>query len=66
MEPDRRASIHGAARRAVGKRGFAATTMRDVAREAGVAQALIHYYFATKEALFLSVALTSKSNGTRA
>lgn len=29
--------------------------MRDVASEAGVAQALIHYYFATKEALFVSV-----------
>lgn len=29
--------------------------MRDIAREAGVAQALIHYYFSTKEALFLSV-----------
>lgn len=29
--------------------------MRDVAREAGVAQALIHYYFATKDALFLAV-----------
>lgn len=55
MQPDRRSSILGAARRAVGRRGFAATTMRDVAREAGVAQALIHYYFATKEALFLSV-----------
>lgn len=55
MEPDRRGSILSAARRAVGKRGFAATTMRDIAREAGVAQALIHYYFATKEALFLAV-----------
>ena len=54
-EPDRRAAILSAARRAVGKRGFAATTMRDVAREAGVAQALIHYYFSTKEALFLAV-----------
>lgn len=54
-EPDRRGAILSAARRAVGKRGFAATTMRDVAREAGVAQALIHYYFTTKEALFLSV-----------
>ena len=29
--------------------------MRDVAREAGVAQALIHYYFAGKDALFLAV-----------
>lgn len=55
VEADKRGSILGAARRAVGRRGFAGTTMRDVAREAGVAQALIHYYFATKEALFLSV-----------
>jgi AcrR family transcriptional regulator len=55
VEADRRASILDAARRAVGKRGFARTTVRDVAREAGVAQALIHYYFATKEALFLSL-----------
>lgn len=29
--------------------------MRDVAREAGVAQALLHYYFAGKDALFLAV-----------
>ncbi len=55
MEADKRGSILAAARRAVGRRGFAATTMRDIAREAGVAQALIHYYFATKEALFLSI-----------
>lgn len=55
MGTDRRGSILAAARRAVGKRGFAQTTMRDVAREAGVAQALIHYYFAGKDALFLAV-----------
>lgn len=55
MDTDRRGSILAAARRAVGKRGFAQTTMRDVAREAGIAQALIHYYFAGKDALFLAV-----------
>lgn len=52
---DRRSSILAAARRAIAARGFAATSMAHIAREAGVAQALLHYYFVTKEALFLAV-----------
>lgn len=52
---DRRTSILAAARRAIAARGFAATSMSHIAREAGVAQALLHYYFVTKEALFLAV-----------
>ncbi len=55
MAPDRRSAILAAARRAVGRRGYSATSMRDVAGEAGVAQGLIHYYYATKDALLVAV-----------
>ncbi|WP_439572860.1 TetR family transcriptional regulator [Phreatobacter sp.] len=33
-------------------RGFDGTSMREIAEEAGVAQALLHYHFRTKEGLF--------------
>ncbi len=55
MPLDRRSSILVAARKAVGRRGYSATSMRDIAGEAGVAQGLIHYYYATKDALLLAV-----------
>jgi AcrR family transcriptional regulator len=35
--------------------GYAGTSMKDIAREAGVAQGLIHYYFGSKEDLVLAV-----------
>jgi AcrR family transcriptional regulator len=35
-------------------RGFAATTMRDIAREAGVALGSAYYYFESKEALVMA------------
>jgi AcrR family transcriptional regulator len=37
------------------REGYAATSMKDIAREAGVAQGLIHYYFGSKEDLVLAV-----------
>jgi len=37
------------------REGYAATSMKDIAREAGVAQGLIHYYFGAKEDLVLAV-----------
>ncbi len=43
MPEERRVAILEAARRAVGRRGYSATSMRDIAKEAGVAQALLHY-----------------------
>jgi AcrR family transcriptional regulator len=37
------------------REGYAATSIKDIAREAGVAQGLIHYYFGSKEDLVLAV-----------
>ena len=39
------------------KHGFYGVTIREVAREAGVDTALVHYYFAAKRALFDAVFL---------
>ncbi|MEM6926697.1 MAG: TetR family transcriptional regulator [Myxococcota bacterium] len=44
-----------AAEVAFASRGFHATKMRDVARDVGVTQPLIHHYFGTKDALFAAV-----------
>lgn len=44
--------ILDAAERLFGKFGFDGTSMREIAQEAGVAQALLHYHFKTKEGLF--------------
>ena len=55
MVPDRRSLILAAALKAVGRRGYSATSMRDIAGEAGVAQGLIHYYYATKDVLLVAV-----------
>lgn len=43
-----------AARDSFAQQGFGATTIRGVAREAGVDPALVHHYFGTKDALFLA------------
>jgi AcrR family transcriptional regulator len=45
------ARIEEAARASFAQRGWAGTTLRGVAREADVDPALVHYYFASKEAL---------------
>lgn len=37
------------------REGYAGTSMKDIARQAGVAQGLIHYYFGSKEDLVLAV-----------
>lgn len=47
-----RARILAAARESFTARGYDATTVRAVARQAGVDPALIHYFFGTKDALF--------------
>lgn len=41
-----------AARRLFEKQGYAATTTRDIAREAGINLALLNYYFRSKQNLF--------------
>lgn len=49
---DRREQILDAALRAFAQKGFARTTNKDIAREAGVTPGLIYHYFESKEALF--------------
>ncbi|MBR1549872.1 MAG: TetR/AcrR family transcriptional regulator [Bacteroidales bacterium] len=49
------AAILAAANKLFAQRGFNATSTTDIAREAGCNQALVHYYFRTKENLFQKV-----------
>jgi AcrR family transcriptional regulator len=49
------AQIERAARRSFAEDGWAGTSMRAIAREVGVDPALVHYYFASKEALLDAV-----------
>ncbi len=51
---DRRGEILAAARTEFGARGFDGTTMRGVARLAGVDPRLVHHYFDGKDALFVA------------
>lgn len=50
--PDTRGEILAAARAEFASKGFDRTSMRGVAREAGVDPALIHHYFDGKDGLF--------------
>jgi AcrR family transcriptional regulator len=52
---DRREQIVDAALRAFAQKGFARTTNKDIAREAGITPGLIYHYFASKEALFRAI-----------
>lgn len=52
--PDRRTAILEAARESFAARGFRGTTIRGVARHAGVDAALVHHYFGSKDDLFLA------------
>ena len=47
-----REDILGAARRLFAEQGYAATTVRRVAEEAGVDPALVHYFFGSKDGLY--------------
>ncbi|GBD56817.1 TetR family transcriptional regulator [Gluconobacter wancherniae NBRC 103581] len=49
------ATILAAAERVFGQHGFRGTSMNEIAQEAGVPKANIHYYFGTKEELYRSV-----------
>jgi AcrR family transcriptional regulator len=44
-------SILSAACRCLGEKGYAATTISEIAAEAGVSRGLLHYYFKSKEEL---------------
>ena len=52
---DRREHIIAAALRAFAQKGFARTTNKDIAREAGITPGLIYHYFESKEALFRAI-----------
>jgi AcrR family transcriptional regulator len=52
--PDTRAAILAAARSRFAEHGYAGTTIRAVATDAGVDAALVHHYFGTKDELFLA------------
>jgi AcrR family transcriptional regulator len=54
-EAGRRSQIVHAAAKVLGRQGYAETSLKDVAREAGVAPGLLHYYFESKEELLLEV-----------
>lgn len=52
---DRVRQIIAATANVMGRQGYAATSMKDIAQEAGIAQGLIHYYFSSKEELLAAV-----------
>ena len=53
--PETPTQILDAAERLFAERGFARTTIKAIAREAGVNSALLYYYFADKERLYREV-----------
>ncbi|MBW5486381.1 TetR/AcrR family transcriptional regulator [Streptomyces bambusae] len=61
-EPEvRRAAILEAARDAFAERGFARTTIREIARRAGVTHGLVMRHFGSKERLFLAAVPSSQN-----
>jgi AcrR family transcriptional regulator len=48
-------AILEAARTCLGERGYAATTIAEIAAQAGVSRGLLHYYFKSKEELLAQV-----------
>jgi AcrR family transcriptional regulator len=52
--PDTKAAILAAARNGFAASGYARTSVRAIAAEAGVDPALVHHYFGTKDQLFLA------------
>lgn len=49
-----RGAILAAARQLFGERGYDGTTIRGIAREAGVDPALVHHFFGSKEQVFVA------------
>jgi AcrR family transcriptional regulator len=63
--PDARERLITAGYRVLSERGYEATTVKEVAREAGVNQGLVHYYFGSKDALLLAVAKEARQQYTQ-
>jgi AcrR family transcriptional regulator len=55
IAPKRRAEIIEATFFCIALKGYSKITMQDIADSAGVSKGVIHYYFRSKEELFLSV-----------
>jgi AcrR family transcriptional regulator len=55
VAPARRVQIIEAATRVLSRQGYTDTSLKEIAREAGVAPGLLHYYFDSKEELLLEV-----------
>lgn len=51
-DPETSVKIKNAARKLFSQRGYSGVTTRDIAAEAGINVALLHYYFRSKELLF--------------
>ena|SRR5438874_5003676 len=54
VAPRRRAQIVRATIRCLARAGYSGLTMKTVAREAGVSQGILHYYFADKRAILVA------------
>jgi AcrR family transcriptional regulator len=63
---ERRAAIIQAVRRAFAEKGFHGTTTRELARAAGVSEALLFKHFPNKEALYAAMMLSCKSEKDQA
>lgn len=61
---DRRTRIVDAAYHVLAEQGYAAASIKTIARAAGVAPGLVHYYFASKDDLLIEV-LRSVARGRR-
>ncbi|MGB2939135.1 MAG: TetR family transcriptional regulator [Candidatus Dormiibacterota bacterium] len=64
--PDRRAQIIDAATTVIANRGYAHTSLKDIADAAGVTPALIYHYFDSKEDLLLATMAAVQENLHRA
>jgi AcrR family transcriptional regulator len=62
---DRRDRIVEAARKLLAEEGYDRVTMKRVAKEAGVAQGLIHYYFSGKDEILLEVLMEASRDYAR-
>ena len=58
MGPIRREQIVRATIRCLAREGYTRLTMKKVAREAGVSQGILHYYFADKRAMLVATLTT--------
>src|SRR5688572_4501811 len=54
-DPEARGNIIAAAEELFAERGFAGTSIRDIAQKAGVTGAMLHYYFGNKEKLYHAI-----------